>query len=85
MAFGQRGRTWNIHYLSMWADTGDTEKNIAFTRELAGAMKPWSTGRVYLNFLGDEGQDRVESGFGTKNARSIAEPQGQVGPDQSVP
>ena len=29
-------------------------------------MKPWSTGRVYLNFLGDEGQDRVESGFGTE-------------------
>jgi FAD/FMN-containing dehydrogenase len=29
-------------------------------------MKPWSTGRVYLNFLGDEGQERVESGFGAE-------------------
>ena len=66
MAFGQRKTPWNIHYLSMWAEAGDTEKNIAYTRELAGAMKPWSTGRVYLNFLGDEGQDRVESGFGTE-------------------
>ncbi len=66
MAFGQRTTPWNIHYLSMWAEAGDTEKNIAYTKELAGAMKPWSTGRVYLNFLGDEGQDRVESGFGTE-------------------
>lgn len=66
MAFGQRSTPWNVHYLSMWADPADTEKNIAYTRELATAMKPWSTGRVYLNFLGDEGQDRVESGFGAQ-------------------
>jgi hypothetical protein len=64
MAFGQRTTPWNIHYLSMWAEDADSDKNIAYTRELAGAMKPWSTGRVYLNFLGDEGQERVESGFG---------------------
>jgi FAD/FMN-containing dehydrogenase len=66
MAFGQRKTPWNIHYLSMWARAVDTEQNIAYTKELAGDMKPWSTGRVYLNFLGDEGQDRVESGFGTE-------------------
>ena len=64
MAFGQRQTPWNIHYLSMWADPAETERNIAYTRDLAGAMKPWSTGRVYLNFLGDEGQDRIAAGFG---------------------
>ena len=66
MAFGQRQTAWNIHYLSMWADPADNEKNIAYTKDLAGGMKPWSTGRVYLNFLGDEGQDRVASGFGAE-------------------
>ena len=64
MAFGQRRTSWNIHFLSMWADPADTDKNIAFTKDLAGAMKPWSSGRVYLNFLGDEGQGRIEAGFG---------------------
>jgi FAD/FMN-containing dehydrogenase len=64
MAFGQRQTLWNIHYLSMWADAADTDRNIAYTKDLAGAMKRWSTGRVYLNFLGDEGQDRIASGFG---------------------
>jgi FAD/FMN-containing dehydrogenase len=63
-AFGQRDAAWNIHYLSMWPDPADTEKNIAYTREFAGAMKPWSTGRAYLNFLGDEGAARVEAAFG---------------------
>jgi len=63
-AFGQRNAPWNIHYLSMWTDPADTERNIAFTRDLATAMKPWTTGRLYLNFIGDEGLGRVEAAFG---------------------
>jgi hypothetical protein len=63
-AFGQRTAPWNIHYLSMWADPADTEKNIAYTRGLSTAMKPWTTGRLYLNFIGDEGPGRVEAAFG---------------------
>ena len=64
MAFGQRTAPWNLHLLSMWPDPADTEANIAYTRELAAAMKPWTTGRAYLNFIGDEGAGRVEAAFG---------------------
>jgi FAD/FMN-containing dehydrogenase len=63
-AFGQRTAPWNIHYLSMWAEAADDERNIAYTRALASSMKPWSTGRAYLNFIGDEGGGRVEAAFG---------------------
>lgn len=63
-AFGQRSAPWNIHYLSMWPDPGDTAHNIAYTRAIATAMKPWTTGRAYLNFIGDEGKARVEAAFG---------------------
>ena len=63
-AFGQRGAPFNAHYLSMWADPADEETNIAYTRTIAGAMKPWTTGEVYLNYIGDEGEARVESAFG---------------------
>ena len=56
----QRSAPWNLHYLSMWEpDPSQDEANIAFTRALAAAMKPWTTGRVYLNFIGDEGLHRV--------------------------
>ena len=65
-AFGQRQAPWNVHYLSMWADPADSEANIAYTRGIASAMKPWSTGRVYLNYIGDEGIGRVEAAFGTE-------------------
>ena len=63
-AFGQRNAPWNIHYLSMWVDPEDTEVNIAHTRKLGATMKPWTTGRVYLNYIGDEGVGRVEAAFG---------------------
>jgi FAD/FMN-containing dehydrogenase len=64
MAFGQRHSQWNIHYLSMWMDPADDPTNIDFTRAISGAMKPFAAGRVYLNFIGEEGQARVESGYG---------------------
>jgi len=63
-AFGQRSAQWNTHYLSMWPDPAASEENIVYTRAVAGAMKPWTTGRAYLNFIGDEGKDRVEAAFG---------------------
>ena len=66
MALGQRAAPWNIHYLSMWPDPADTEQNIAYTRGIATAMKPWTTGGAYLNFIGDEGSGRVEAAFGTE-------------------
>jgi FAD/FMN-containing dehydrogenase len=63
-AFGQRDAPWNVHFLSLWPDPADNEKNIAYTRAIATAMKPWTTGRAYLNFIGDEGLGRVEAAFG---------------------
>lgn len=82
-AFGQRTAPWNLHLLSMWPDPADTERNIAYTRGLATAMKPWTTGRAYLNFIGDEGKGRVEAAFGPqKYARLQA--LGQVGSRQPL-
>ena len=72
-AFGQRTAPWNVHFLSMWPDPADTEANIAYTREIAGAMKPWTTGRAYLNFIGDEGTDRVEAAFGPEKYARLQE------------
>ena len=66
MAFGQRRAAFNIHYLSMWADPADDEKNIAYTKEVSGAMRKWASGGVYLNFIGDEGISRIEAGFGSE-------------------
>jgi FAD/FMN-containing dehydrogenase len=79
--FGQRSAPWNIHYLSIWPDPADNERNIAYTRALSGAMKPYATGRVYLNFIGDEGQGRVESGFGPQKYARLRRIKARWDPD----
>jgi FAD/FMN-containing dehydrogenase/pimeloyl-ACP methyl ester carboxylesterase len=64
MAIGERQAPFNLHITSLWPDPADDDANIAWTRELSAAMKPFTTGRVYVNFIGDEGQDRVVASFG---------------------
>jgi FAD/FMN-containing dehydrogenase len=63
-AFSQRSAPWNLHVLSIWPDPADTDVNIAQTRAVASAVKPWSTGGAYLNFIGDEGFSRVQAAYG---------------------
>jgi FAD/FMN-containing dehydrogenase len=64
MAFGQRSAPFNLHILGLWDDEGDDAENIAWTRELGARIKPYTTGRAYLNFIGEEGEDRVRAAFG---------------------
>ena len=72
-AFDLRDAPWNVHFLSMWPDPADDERNVAWTREVAGALKPYAAAGAYLNFLGDEGPDRVRAAFGPeKYARLVA-------------
>jgi len=72
-AIDERSAPWNIHYLSMWADPADDDANIGYTRGFVEAMKPWTTGRVYLNFIGDEGRDRVVDSYGADTYRRMRE------------
>ena len=65
-AFGQRNAPWNIHYLTAWRDPEDDAANVSYTKDLAQAMKEWTTGRVYLNYIGDEGEARIEASFGAE-------------------
>ena len=60
----QRAAPFNFHITSLWDDPADDEANIAWTRELSAAMQPFATGRVYVNFIGDEGEERVVAAYG---------------------
>ena len=44
-------------------------------------MKPWSTGAVYLNFIGDEGAARVIAGYGRDNYNRLSEIKAEYDPD----
>jgi FAD/FMN-containing dehydrogenase len=81
MALGSRQAAFNLHFLSAWEDPNETQRNIDYTRDLAGALKPWSTGAAYLNFLGDEGQARVEASFGAAKYAKLRQIKGKWDPE----
>ena len=65
-ALAQRQAPFNLHILSMWGDPADDAANISWARQFSAQMKPYTTGRVYLNFIGEEGEDRIRSAFGPR-------------------
>ena len=92
MAFGNRTAPFNMHYLSMWPpDPTQDQANIDKTRQIAAALKPWTTGQVYLNFIGDEGLTRVESAYGPekyarlRKIKKVWDPQNVFRHNQNIP
>ena len=58
----------------------DDERHIAWGRGISADMKRFASGGVYLNFIGDEGQDRVRDAFGDSYDR-LAQIKAQYDPD----
>lgn len=53
-----------------WKDPAQDAEMIAWSRSFHAAMKPFGTGGVYVNFVGDdEGEDRVHQSFGPNYPR----------------
>ena len=63
-AIGLRRSPWNTHLLTVWADPADSTRNLEWLRGLQAAIEPYTTGRTWLNFLGDEGEHRVRRAVG---------------------
>jgi FAD/FMN-containing dehydrogenase len=68
-----RGAQWVVHPFGLWEDPGDDARARQWAKEIRTDMEPWATGAVYLNFIGDEGRDRLVAGFGEENYRRLAE------------
>src|SRR4029079_816753 len=62
---GNRDAPLLLNIASAWENARDDEVNTAWTRGCFQAMRPFSTGGVYVNFLTEEeGQDRIEAAYG---------------------
>jgi FAD/FMN-containing dehydrogenase len=73
-AYGQRDAAHNVNINAVWLD-GDPSRDdhVRWSRECFAALEPFSTGRAYVNFLGDEGQARVRAAYGEERyARLVA-------------
>jgi len=65
-ALGRRDVPWCFHGLALWMEPDDdtAQAHIAWARELADDMKPHTVEGVYLNYISDEGEERVRSTYG---------------------
>jgi FAD/FMN-containing dehydrogenase len=63
-AFEDRHATHGMTMDGVWADPAAADSCIAWVREYWEAVRPHATGRIYVNFLGDEGQERVRMAYG---------------------
>lgn len=62
-----RQAAWVVHPFGLWSDPADDTRGIRWARDVCSDLQEWSTGYVYLNFIGNEGQNRVIAGFGQEN------------------
>ena len=71
-AFAHRTEKHDLLILSMWTDPSESEKNITWTREFLKAMRPYLEQGVYVNNLGDEGEERIRAAYGPNYERLVA-------------
>jgi FAD/FMN-containing dehydrogenase len=76
-----RHAPWIAHPFGLWQDPADDERGKRWARDVRADLEPWSSGAVYLNFIGDEGQDRVVAGFGRENYARLAKVKARYDPD----
>ncbi|MEV2274438.1 FAD-binding oxidoreductase [Nocardiopsis sp. NPDC049922] len=76
-----RHAKWSVHPLAMWEDAADDARARQWVRDVREDTKPWRTGDVYLNFVPEEGAERVVAGYGVDNHERLAEVKRDFDPD----
>jgi FAD/FMN-containing dehydrogenase len=71
-AFPHRDEHYDFLILSQWADRSDSEENVRWTRASFETMQPFFESGVYVNNLGEEGEDRIKEAYGAHYERLVA-------------
>ena len=70
-AYANRDAAFDCIPIAIWQDPAQDAVNITWTRSVWEAMRPFSTGGVYVNNLGDEGEERIRAAYG-QNLQKLA-------------
>ncbi len=71
-AFHNRNAPHVIEILAKWVGAEDPAPYVEWAEEFWQALRPMSAG-VYINFMGDEGEDRVRQAYGEKIYARLAD------------
>jgi FAD/FMN-containing dehydrogenase len=62
-AYAHRDAEFVVNIHGHWTDPADDDAGIAWARKLFEALAPHATGGAYVNFLSDEGPERVQDAY----------------------
>jgi FAD/FMN-containing dehydrogenase len=68
-AFAHRKAEYDVGFMAQWTDPAESDKHMAWARNVAGAMRPHSSGAYLLNFLSEEDADTIRAAFGANYPR----------------
>jgi FAD/FMN-containing dehydrogenase len=71
-AFGHRDAAYALNVIGTWADPQETDSQVQWVRAFWTAMEPLSSG-VYVNFLGEEGDDMVRKAYDAGSYQRLVE------------
>ena len=72
-AYGHRAAPFVLNINTRWSDPSEEELHVEHTRRLWEATLPFTHGGAYVNFMGDEGEDRVRAAYGERKFQRLRE------------
>ncbi|MEZ0384068.1 FAD-binding oxidoreductase [Mycobacterium sp. pW045] len=75
-----RDHPYIIHLMTTWTDPADTARCTAWAGQAFEILRPLGPASAYLNFVGDEGQDRIRATFGDAGYQRLAELKARLDP-----
>ncbi len=72
-AFGHREAEYDLIIAAVWENEDEQEAHIEWAKSFWQAMQPYSTQSVYVNYLSDEGDERVRAAYGGKHFARLVE------------
>jgi FAD/FMN-containing dehydrogenase len=91
-ALGYRDAAFNVSVMASWTDPADDDESIAWARETAATIEPWSVSGGYANYMqADEPLERVRAAFGPASfdrlrvLKSLYDPDNVLHRNQNIP
>jgi hypothetical protein len=72
-AFSFRESKYALVIQARWKEAADNDTNLRWIRQFLNAMRPHSTGKVYVNFIANEGERRVADAYNENTFRRLRE------------
>jgi FAD/FMN-containing dehydrogenase len=72
-AFAHRDASFLLNVAARWSEPAESDLHVGWAGEVHEGMAPFAAGGVYVNFLGEEGHDRVRAAYGERTYERLVE------------